>query len=237
MAHLFDRALDQREVWMGMGVLATLTFLATHQAKSKKEGRFFILSIGAGLLLLVPAAIGIPFIGVAPLRYDYTPLALVLALAGGGCTAAVSRSWMAGILAVCALNGNRVANRVPAFDSDLSLWSAERKAEPNNPYAAGSLARAWVAEGRTQEAVRLWAWAADTTPPGVRVFDKANERWLLAQTAFLKGAPAIALEQTNKLLAEAPESAPAMAHCLRADSLDALGRHEEASAAAVFCGL
>ena len=128
-----------------------------------------------------------------------------------------------------------MSDRVPAFQSDASLWAAERALEPTNPYAAGNLARAMVGAGQSEAAVGLWADAIERAPSNIRVFDRANERWLLAQTAFLKGHPDVALEQTLSLLNESGEAAPAMAHCLHADSLDALGRHAEAADVAHRC--
>ena len=100
------------------------------------------------------------------------------------------------------------------------------------------MARALIANKQSDEGINLWVDAINNAPSGVRVFDQANERWLLAQTAFLKQRPAVALKQVNQLIAASKENnslLPQMAHCLRADSLDALGRHEEASAAGTLC--
>jgi thioredoxin-like negative regulator of GroEL len=165
-------------------------------------------------------------------------MAVGLAIAGGRWSNPIPRAWFIGVVLISTIGSIRVINRVGAFESDETLWAAERAVEPNNPYAAGGLARAWVGTGRYREAVELWAWAADQARPGIRVFDKANERWLLAQTAFLKQAPDVALDQVTKLIHESTtngSTAPAMAHCLVADSLDALGRHDEAASASVHC--
>lgn len=238
MAHLFNQTTDQGEVWAGATTLVALALLIAHQCRSHERARYLLLGGVAALILLVPAAVGIPFIGVAPFRYIYLPLAVGLAIAGGRWHSPVPRAWFIGVVLFSAIGSIRVAHRVGAFESDETLWAAERALEPDNPYAAGGLARAWVGAGRHREAVELWAQAADRARPGIRVFDKANERWLVAQTAFLKGAPDVALDQAKKLLHESKSNdsaVPAMVHCLVADSLDALGRHQEAASASVRC--
>jgi hypothetical protein len=238
MAHLFNQTTDQAEIWAGATTMVVLAFLIAHQFRSHDRARYLLVGGVGALVLLVPAAVGIPFIGVAPLRYIYLPMAVGLAIAGGRWNNPIPMAWVVGVVLLSTVGSIRVIHRVGAFQSDETLWSTERALEPDNPYAAGGLARAWVGGGRHREAVELWAWAADQAKPGIRVFDRANERWLLAQTAFLKGAPDIALDQVSKLLHESKatgSTAPAMAHCLVADSLDALGRHEEAASASVRC--
>jgi len=238
MAHLFDRIADAHEVWIGVGVVLLLCMCAADQYRRRPEQRVFALALVCTGILLIPAAVGIPFIGVAPLRYIYMPFALLVAM--GACTWASepNRNWVVGLLFICTLGSTRILARVPAFHSDITLWSAELKAEPNNPYAAGSLARALIATGKPNEGIKVWAHAIENAPDGIRVFDRANERWLLAQTAFMKRRPGIALREVNKLINESnqkEQALPPMAHCLRADSLDALGRTVEASAAGRLC--
>ena len=235
MAHLFNPATDSPEVLMGAVTLVGISLLIAHQFRHGSRASYLLAGIVAAVSLTAPAAFGIPFIGVAPLRYVYMPLAVGLAIAASRWTGSVARPWIIGILMVGVLGSQRIASRTPAFANDASLWSAERRLEPSNSYAAGSLARAWIADGRTREAVELWASAIESAPEGVRVFDKANERWLLGQTAFMKGHPDIALTQVLKLLNSIDQPVPAMAHCLHADSLDALGRHEEALKVAQRC--
>jgi hypothetical protein len=238
MAHLFDRTADLAEVWAGVFVLLGLLFFAADQARKHPDRRILGVTLAAVSLLLVPAAIGIPFIGIAPLRYVYMPLALLIAVGASAWTEPIRRPWMMGLLLASLIGAVRSSDRVPAFDNDGTLWSAELNWEPTNPYAAGSLARAMIADGRPGKGIALWAQAIDRAKPGIRVFEKSNERWLLAQTAFMKRQPAMALQQVDKLMEEASStgrSVPPMAHCLRADSLDALGQHQRASAAAVHC--
>ena len=238
MAHLFNQSTDQGEIWAGASTLVALSLLIAHQFRSHDRALYLLLGGVSAILLLAPAAVGIPFIGVAPFRYIYLPMAVGLALAGGRWKGSVPRAWFIAIVLMSTIGSIRVINRVGAFQSDETLWATERALEPDNPYAAGGLARAWIGTGRHREAVDLWAKAADQVRPGIRVFDKANERWLLAQAAFLKDAPDVALDQVTKLLDEAKSSgspAPTMAHCLVADSLDAPGRHQEAELASVRC--
>ena len=95
-------------------------------------------------------------------------------------------------------------------------------------------------QGKAHQGIDLWIEAVNNAPTGIRVFDPINERWLLAQTAFLKGRPAVSLEHVNRLITESKDNGsplPEMAYCLRADSLDALGRHQEASDAGTLCRL
>jgi hypothetical protein len=238
MAHLFERATDAAEVWAGVFVLVGILFFAADQARKHPHRRVLGITIAAVGLLLVPAAVGIPFIGIAPLRYIYMPLALLIAVGASAWTEPIGRPWMFGLLIASLIGAVRSSERVPAFDNDRSLWSAELQWEPTNPYAAGSLARAMIADGQPDRGIALWAQAIDRAKPGIRVFEKQNERWLLAQTAFMKRQPATALQQVEALMAEASSlgfSVPPMAHCLKADSLDALGQHQQASIAAVHC--
>lgn len=189
-------------------------------------------------ILLIPAAIGIPFIGVAPLRYIYMPMALFLTVSAATWPDAPRKRGSFMVFLFCALCAPTTAMRVSDFDNDLSLWSAELSAEPQNPYAAGSLARALIANNQADEGIAMWSEAIEKAPSGIRVFDRANEQWLLAQTAFMKGHPGTGLKQVTNLIDEAHQAGttpPVMAHCLKADSLDALGRNDEASVAAKLC--
>lgn len=238
MAHLFSPMTDGAEVWLGSATLVGISVFIAHQFRLDARAKLLLAGLLAALTLLLPAAVGMPFIGVAPLRYIYGPLGVGLAVAAARWTGPAWMPCIAAVFAVAGVGSLRIADRVPAFQSDSTLWAAELALEPTNPYAAGSLARAWIADGNTASAIQLWARAADGVKPGVRVFDKANERWLLAQTAFMKGDAWTALDQVEKLMSESSDGAfPAMAHCLKADSLDALGRREEAKVAGQSCSL
>jgi hypothetical protein len=110
--------------------------------------------------------------------------------------------------------------------------------EPDNAYARGCLGRALLGRGEVEEGLSHWSWAVDHISSDVRVFDRATERFNLAQAAFLNGHPALALAQVEALHAEAEATgrpAPGLSWCLRADALDALGRHGEALAVEGRC--
>jgi hypothetical protein len=197
--------------------------------------------LAAGLcwaLLLAPAGAGIPLTRVDPLRYAYPALALCLALGGGawptGARPRRSAALVAGLIVF--LFTLRVQPRPAAWQDDVALFSAELEREPENPYAMGGLGHALVGRGATDEGLARWVWAVDHISPDVRVFDRASERLKLAQAAFLNGRPALALAQVEALHAEAgARPTPGLSWCLRADALDALGRHGEALAVEGRC--
>ena len=236
MAHLFDSTGDHAEITMGAAVLVATSIAVAHLFRQQHPRyRWLLAAFIAAAGLSVPAAMGIPYIGVAPFRYAYTPLAIGICIGSSAWTGPIGKPWIVAAAVFAAVGSFRIADRVPDFQNDATLWSAELKHEPNNPYAAGNLARAKIASGDIREAMVLWTRAIESAPPGIRVFRRSNERWLLAQTAFMKGHPRVALEQTTRLLNEGGAENPAMAHCLLADSLDALGRHQEAAAAGQRC--
>jgi hypothetical protein len=86
----------------------------------------------------------------------------------------------------------------------------------------------------------MWAEALESEGAASRVFDPQQERWDLAQVAFLSHHPDIALTQVQLLITRGEgrgRALPRDSYCLLADSLDALGRHQEADAAARRCPL
>ncbi|MFH1463948.1 MAG: hypothetical protein ABIO70_06160 [Pseudomonadota bacterium] len=238
-AHLFDPG---DHLASAVGVLTLGSFgLGAWLLRGRPRAARCILAAGlAWAVLLAPAGAGIPLTRVDPLRYAYPALALCLALLAGALPAEVRRRriW-AGIGAVLALVfGMRAQGRAAAWQDDVSLFTAELVREPDNPYARGCLGHALLGRGDVDEGLDLWSWAVAHIPPGVRVFDLPTERFNLAQAAFLNARPALALAQVEALHAEAQaagRSAPGLSWCLRADALDALGRHEEASEVEGLC--
>ena len=238
MAHLFDRSTDAHEVWIGIASLVLFSLIAadTYRRDRTKTGPGAAIVCAA--ILLLPAAIGIPFIGVAPLRYIYMPMALLISVGASAWTEEPAPIWSVLIVLICGLGAYTVAPRVSEFDNDITLWTAELEREPENPYAGGSLGRALIADKRAAQGIALWSNALENAPNGIRVFDRPNEQWLLAQTAFMKGHPDVALQHVTDLIEEAQQtgnSIPALAHCLQADSFDALGRKDEALRASQLC--
>ena len=133
----------------------------------------------------------------------------------------------------------RVLPRAYAWQDDGTLWADDLRVEPANPYAAGNLGHHLVGAGQVERGLQFWRRAVETAPPHLAVFPVLDERYKLAQAAFLHSAPTLALEQTERLiegLQQAGRVVPANAWCLLADSLDAVGRHVEASQMEGRCG-
>lgn len=240
MAHLFVPGWGG-EVVVGVGTLVVGTGASAWLLRRDRAAAGALLAAGvAWALLLGPAGVGIPFIGVQAVRYAYLPLAAFAVLAAGAGALWPRPRWAVGAAVAWALVSlPRTAPRTVDFAHDGALWSAELQAEPDNPYAAGSLARYLLKQGEDAEALRLWVHAVEAAPPGIRVFDLDQERWLLAQAAFLRGRPDIAHAQVTAYIASLEAQGrpvPGNAWCLTADSLDALGRPKEAEDAALLCG-
>ncbi len=239
MAHLFDPSDPLRPA---AGALTLLAFLAGGAAMWKRRRRSAIALVvagGAWAVLLAPAAVGIPLIGVQAVRYAYLPLAVCTLLAAHDAGPCSRRTPVALAGAFAALGLVHTLPRTHAFAHDGTLWSTELAAEPENPYAAGSLARWLLKRGEHERALQLWVGAVEAIPPGVRVFDRDRERWLLAQAAFLRDRPDLAHQQVQQYITsmQAQERpVPGNAWCLQADSLDRLGRAAEAADAATRCG-
>lgn len=238
MAHLFDPA---ERFGPALGALTLAGFGVAATAMWGRDRRAALAALAAGAawaLLLAPAAIGIPLIGVQAVRYAYLPLAATVLLAASGDDTVPGRGPLAFAVAFAALGLVHTLPRTHDFLDDGTLWGAELAAEPDNPYAAGSLARWLLKTGEDERALALWARAVDAAPAGLKVFDRDHERWLLAQAAFLRGRPDIALVQVtahiDSLTAQG-RPVPGNAWCLQADSLDRLGRPDDAAAAALRC--
>lgn len=238
MAHLFD---PTERIGPALGAITLGGFGVAAIAMWRRDRRAAIAAIAAGAawaLLLTPAAVGIPLIGVQAVRYAYLPLAATVLLAASADGGAPARGPLAFAVAFAALGLVQTLPRTHAFMDDGSLWSAELEAEPDNAYAAGSLARWLLKTGEDERALALWTRAIDDAPAHLKVFDRDNERWLLAQAAFLRGRPDLSHTQVTALIASLTEQGrpvPGNAWCLKADSLDRLGRPDEAAEAATRC--
>lgn len=255
-AHLFDPA-DLAQPVAGAITALGLALLAALAARRRPRA-LPELAAGAAAwaLLLLPAGVATPMAGPQPFRYLYAPSAVAFALLGaalaaalpalgGGGARAASRArlwWGIAALgvAVWVLTGApRALRRLDAWRGPVPLWQAEATLEPHNPYALANLGRALVLEGRAREGLPLWAQALEESG-GRRalLFDPLKERYELAQAALVSGQPQLALGEVRAYLAESEArgaAVPGNAHCLLADSLDAVGQHAEAEAAAARC--
>lgn len=179
-----------------LGVLVVGIFgLAAWDLRADRpaQARWLAAVLGFGALL-VPAAPGIPFIGI---------------------------------------QASRTASRVYEFRDTRTPFEAELQAEPENAYARALIARHRVVERvATASSLTMWAEALEDLPPALKVPNPRRERWDLAQAAFLHGAFPLALAQAARLRTE-PGWRPEQLACLEADALDGLGRHDEASVAAL----
>lgn len=199
--------------------------------------RRWLAAVVGFVALSAPAAIGIPFIGVQAGRYVFVPLVWLVGVGAPplAAMAAGRRSAPLLVVAACMLWAPRTAVRVGEFQDNVTLFRAELRSEPDNPYARASVARHLVVAAIDGTGgLSMWAAALDDLPSGLRVPDARRERWDLAQAAFLAGAAPLALHQASRLRAE-PGWLPGQLACLEADSLDAMGRHEEAAHAALGC--
>lgn len=236
-AHLFE---PQAQAPAIAGMLTLLAFVAGSILLRRDPSRARHLG-AAGLawaILLLPAGAAIPLTGVDPLRYAYPALAITIGLLGGAIPLAPRTRSLAALcsLIILALFAARALSRVWDWRDDRELFSQELALEPGNPYALGCLARALIEDGEHAAGLEAWRQAVETIPPGARVFPKDIERFRLAQAAFLLGRPALALDQVQALRREQPDaSLPNGVFCLQADSLDALGRAEEARLVEPLC--
>ncbi len=240
MAHIFDPGslpMPALGLATGMVLLALAAWAPDDRARRSLLGSWW-----AWCLLLAPAGVAIPMTGIEPLRYAYAPGALALALLGGAIAAVPAGFWrsigLAALLPWCLLMARRAVTRIQAWQDDGTLWADDLRLEPGNPYALGNLGHFLVGTARAERGLRLWYQAVETAPENLRVFPVLQERYKLAQAAYLHGMPALSLDQVEKMIAQSEQNGmeiPGNAWCLLADSLDALGRHREAVLAEQQC--
>jgi len=243
----FSHFFDPQALGGPIAGLATLTLLGGLSAlawrRDRALGAGLALATGAWACLLAPTGPGVPLIGLHGLRYVYAPLALFAAIAAPAAAVGASRlpRWApSGLLVLwCAAGAWMVGDRVGDWRNPERLFEAELEAEPGNPYAAAQLARFRLVGGvEVDRSIELWAEALDTPTPPARLFDTFDERWDLAQAAFLAGRPRAALVQLQHLVAQSEAQGrplPSQAYCLVADSLDAAGRPDDARAVEHLC--
>jgi hypothetical protein len=245
LLHLFDPGAWPGPV-AGAATVLALAALALAGWRRRPDASWSLLVSGcAWLCLLVPVGAAIPMTGLHSFRYAYAPVALAVAFATpalAGWSARLPR-WIPAValLLWCAAGARHVSTRVADWRNTERLFEAELALEPDNAYAKAQLARHRAASGRDVEAsLAMWAEALESEGAASRVFDPQQERWDLAQVAFLSHHPDIALTQVQLLITRGEgrgRALPRDSYCLLADSLDALGRHQEADAAARRCPL
>ncbi len=243
LTHLFEPGAVAGPM-QGAATLVLLVLLTVIVwRRDARAGRALAIATGAWACLLAPTGPAIPLVGLHSFRYVYAPLALVAALAAPALAMLGGRrsTWAAAGAAVawCCVTTPRVVPRALAWADPDPLFEAELALEPDNAYAKAQLARTRVLRMVEVDAsLELWASALAGPTPSTRLFDPFAERWDLAKAAFLSGRPAFALAQVERLLADCERSGrapPDQAWCLAADSLDALGRPDEAAAVAPRC--
>lgn len=224
VAHLFDpTALAPALAGLAVLVAGTTLVAWTRSRPLRLAG------LAWGLLLL-PAAVGVPAVGFLPFRYTYGPSALAFALLGA--VPAARPRWV-GVLLLgwVALQLPQTLSRLSAWSSDAALWADERAREPEGPAVLwlGGLDRA--REGTTRavrrDGLRDMAAAISRAPAPFPGYDPEDAGYVLAQTAFLAGEPAFALDRVQAWIQARTATGapvPANAWCLVADAQDQLGR-------------
>ncbi len=235
-AHLFDGNAGAAAP-IGLAVLAAMGWATwSLRGEAAQQRRWLAAWLGmAGLC--VPAAVGIPLVGVQASRYLFVPWVWLVVMGAGPLAALVGgrRFALLASVGVLVIWGPRTALRVAEYRDTATLFEAEWAIEPGNAYARANVGRHRVVSGIDRGGgLSMWASAIDDLPPGVQVPDLRRERWDLGQAAFLAGSFPLALEQVSRLRM-APGWLPPQIACLEADSLDGLGRHEEATVAAKGC--
>ena len=186
MAHLFD----PNEWIEPLTGAVTLVILAVsiwglHRQRSPVRNHLSAATL-AWMGLLVPAGIGMVLIGIQPLRYGYLPLAIFIGLLGG--IAPIlhrHRRLCLGLALVHGLAGTTwTLLRLPDWQNDRSIWTAEQRIEPNNPWAMSRLGRAMLGDGEDEQGIQLWREAIAQAPDGIQLFVLQEERLLLAQSGL-----------------------------------------------------
>lgn len=209
LAHLYN----PEDPWWGGALIALaggICWLAP---------RFRPVSVATGVwaVMLLPVALGVPMIGLWPLRYLHLPLLLALVPVA---TAVVQKRWLFVVGTVLGLAwGPRVASRVDEWGGEAALWKGELAMEEGNPYALRQWVRlrwpeADLAERR--ELLPLWEQSIRSLPRPLAFFDPEEERFELAKGAFQVGEFALARAQGMLYLKLHPDRREAW--CLLADA-------------------
>jgi len=125
-------------------------------------------------------------IGIQPLRYAYLPLALFLGLLAGLAPAMKSRSKLSltAAGAFVLMGSFFTLQRLPEWQNDHTIWTAEYSREPDNPWAMSRLGRARLGLGQDRDGVQIWLDAIELEPEGIQLFVLQKERLLLAESVI-----------------------------------------------------
>ena len=198
------------------------------------------LALLAWLAPLAPAAIVVVTTGTASVRLGYAGWLLAIpvgfAALGGTCGVRYPRGLLAVLGIVAAASSVGSLSRPSALRTEVTLWRDELAYEPTSWAQARAARFRWV-DDHSDAALVQWRAAIEAAPSGLLFVKPRSEWWDYAQAAFLSGRPTWALHalDTLAILAVSSGDLPPMYPCLRADTLDLLGRSDEANVASRAC--
>ena len=179
--------------------------------------------------LLIPVGVGVAISGVHGFRYSYAPLLLVAATIATLPSVSIHRvGWL--LIGIWSMTGAwRCTQRIPAWQNDLTLWTAEHQIEPENLYAQINLGRQEFLEGNPNGVLR-WASSIDKLDTKRQLLHRHREREALSKAAFLVGNHQLSLAQSLQLIREQEQeqrSIPPDLWCIVADNQERLGHSFE----------
>jgi hypothetical protein len=194
-------------------VLALLVALALGARRPGGGARLAAVALGLWAVMLAPGALAAASFLNQAARYLYLPLALAMpaliaAAAHGSARLPPERRWLPALVAVgwTLAWAPRTLARIGDWQSEPSLYLAEHRAEPDNPFAAKELGRILFASGETDAGIALWAEAVAHPPASRYVMDVQRERLDLAQAAASVGRTGLALRCLDDFIAAEAEA-------------------------------
>lgn len=205
--------------------------------RQPRAGSLAFIGLLSWSLPLVPAALAAELTGTASMRLGYAGIILASSPFAAALSTVRAHRWawvlVAGWGVVLA---PEILSRPKALSSERLLWAAELRAEPT-PWALARGGRIRWTMDHSTAALEMWRKGVESAPAGLLWVSPAREWWDLAQASFLSRQPQAALAALDRVaIALGPSGTyPALYSCLRADSLDALGRASEAAFEAERC--